>query len=103
MSMIEAAGIRVVPFSLSRRVGNPLAEVLALVRLYRQEKPDLVHHVAIKPVLYGAAAAHIAGVPAWVNAIAGLGWMSSSKRGVLGWCARYCAEYCRTRSTKAAA
>jgi glycosyltransferase involved in cell wall biosynthesis len=81
---IENAGIRVIPFSLSRRVGNPFAELLALIRLYRQEKPDLVHHVALKPVLYGVTAARIAGVPAWINAIAGLGWMSAAKHGVAG-------------------
>lgn len=82
-SAIETAGIRLVPFSLSRRMGNPLAEVRALVRLYKQEKPDLVHHVAMKPVIYGGIAARVAGVPAWVNAIAGLGWLYSSRTDLL--------------------
>jgi glycosyltransferase involved in cell wall biosynthesis len=80
--IIEAAGIRAIPFTLSRRVGNPLTEVLGLVQLYKREKPDLVHHVALKPVMYGAAAARITGVPAWINSIAGLGWMARPKRGV---------------------
>lgn len=76
--VIRNAGIRLIPFALSRRGGNPLAEVMALWRLYRREKPDLVHHVALKPVLFGALAAWLARVPAQVNAVAGLGWLFTS-------------------------
>lgn len=55
---------------------NPLAELkllLSFVRLYRRVKPDLVHHVSAKPLLYGTIAARITGVPAIVNAVTGLG------------------------------
>lgn len=76
---IEASGIRVIDFPLSRGVGNPFAEVLAIYRLYRTERPDLVHHVALKPVVYGSLAARLASVPAQVNAIAGLGRLFSSR------------------------
>jgi len=75
---IRAAGIRLIPFSLSRRRGNPLREVAALARLYYREQLDIVHHVALKPVLYGALAARLAGVPHVVNAVAGLGWLFTS-------------------------
>ena len=75
---IRNAGIRLIPFALSRRGGNPLAEVMALWRLYRRERPDLVHHVALKPVMFGALAAWLARVPAQVNAVAGLGWLFTS-------------------------
>lgn len=44
-----------------------------LVRLYRQLQPDIIHHVTIKPVMYGSLAARKAGVPAVVNAFTGLG------------------------------
>lgn len=80
---IRSAGIRLIPFSLSRRGGNPLREVVALWRLYRREKPDLVHHVALKPVMFGALAAWLARVPAQVNAVAGLGWLFTSSDGVV--------------------
>ena len=80
--IIRAAGIRLIPFALSRRGGNPLREVMALVRLYRQERPDIVHHVALKPVLYGALAARLARVPAQVNAVTGLGWLFTSAKGI---------------------
>jgi len=75
---IRAAGIRLIPFNLSRRRGNPLREVATLVRLYYREQMDIVHHVALKPVLYGALAARLAGVPRVVNAVAGLGWLFMS-------------------------
>lgn len=81
--LIRSAGIRLVPFALSRRGGNPLAEVIALWRLYRREKPDLVHHVALKPVMFGALAAWLARVPAQVNAVAGLGWLFISSTGIV--------------------
>jgi len=76
--MVRAAGIRLISFNLSRRRGNPLQEVAALVRLYRRERPEIVHHVALKPVLYGALASRLSGVPSVVNAVAGLGWLFTS-------------------------
>ncbi|MFM9912805.1 MAG: glycosyltransferase family 4 protein [Methylophilaceae bacterium] len=72
---IKSAGIRLVPFTLTRRTGNPLQEIWALYQLYRCEKPDLVHHVALKAVIYGSFAARLAHVPAQVNAVTGLGWL----------------------------
>jgi len=80
---IRAVGIRLVPFHLSRAYGNPLREIQALVRLYRRERPAIVHHVALKPIVYGAIAARIAGVPAQVNAVVGLGWLFTSPKGVM--------------------
>jgi glycosyltransferase involved in cell wall biosynthesis len=80
---IRAAGLRLVPFGLARTYGNPLREILALVRLYRRERPDIVHHVALKPIMYGAVAARLARVPAQVNAVVGLGWLFTSAKGVM--------------------
>ncbi|SVC02140.1 uncharacterized protein METZ01_LOCUS254994, partial [marine metagenome] len=72
---IKSADIRLIPFELSRRAGNPLREFLSLILLYRRERPDIVHHVALKLVLYGALAVRLAAVPAQVNAVTGLGWL----------------------------
>ena len=80
---IRRAGIRLIPFNLSRRGMNPLSELAVLARLikvYRKEKPDIVHNVAMKPVLYGTIAARIAGVPRVVNLLAGLGYVFTSVR-----------------------
>jgi len=75
------AGFRWIPFPMSRRGVNPLAELVTiarLVRLYRLERPSLVHHFTVKCVLYGSVAARIAGVTAIVNAIPGLGYVFSN-------------------------
>jgi glycosyltransferase involved in cell wall biosynthesis len=80
--IIRAAGIRLIPFEIARRGMNPYAEIRVikrLVALYLRERPDIVHHVTIKPVLYGAIAARIAGVPRVVNALTGLGWTFISR------------------------
>ncbi len=78
---IEKEGFRIVPLLWRRRSRNLFREVQAFVRLlrvYRREKPDVVHHVAMKPVLYGSAAALITRVPRQINALAGLGYVFTS-------------------------
>ena len=57
----------------STRLWKELKSFQALLHLYRHLKPDLVHHVTIKPVLYGGAAARLAKVPAVIYAVPGLG------------------------------
>jgi glycosyltransferase involved in cell wall biosynthesis len=77
---IEAAGFRFHRLALRRGSRGPLAELAAvreLVALYERERPDVVHHVTIKPVLYGSIAARFVGIPRVVNAISGLGWVSA--------------------------
>ena len=81
---IEDRGVRLVPFEMTRRGANPateLATLARLVRLYRRERPDIVHHVALKPVVYGSLAARLAGVPVVVNAVAGTGWLFNATGG----------------------
>jgi glycosyltransferase involved in cell wall biosynthesis len=77
---IKAAGLELIPLELSRRGLNPLTELRLIGRLisiYRSEHPDIVHHVALKPVLYGSIASLFANVPCVVNALAGLGFLFS--------------------------
>jgi glycosyltransferase involved in cell wall biosynthesis len=79
---IRDAGLDLVPLALSRRSHNPLREAAAveqIVRVYRAVQPRIAHHVAMKPVLYGSLAARIARVPGVVNALAGLGYLFSSR------------------------
>lgn len=83
--LIRQSGIRIIPFNISRRSMNPIKELAVILRLcsiYRSERPDIVHHVAIKPVLYGSIAARLTGILHVINALAGLGWLftSTSKR-----------------------
>lgn len=79
---IRAANLRFVGLEFERRSMNPLTELRQLkqiVALYRRERPDLVHQVSAKPILYGTVAALLAGIPAIVNAPVGLGYIFSSK------------------------
>ena len=77
---IRAEGFRLAALSWRRASRNPYRELLGLneiVRLYRREKPDLVHHIAMKPVVLGTIAARLAGVATVVNGIMGLGFSFS--------------------------
>ncbi len=56
-------------------LGAEISSYRALKRLYQEEKPDLVHHVTIKPVLYDSFAARASGVKAVVNAVPGMGYV----------------------------
>jgi glycosyltransferase involved in cell wall biosynthesis len=79
---ISRQGFKLFPINLLRKSVNPIREVLAVVelaRLYRAEKPDLVYHVAVKPILYGSIAARLAGVPSVINVFAGLGYTYTSE------------------------
>jgi glycosyltransferase involved in cell wall biosynthesis len=92
---ITREGFRLIPLKMRRRNKNPLREVAAVLEIttiYRRERPDLVHHVAMKPVLYGSLAARLTGVPAVVNALAGLGFVFSSDR----WKAKLLRPWIRT-------
>jgi glycosyltransferase involved in cell wall biosynthesis len=67
---------------LHRSSVRPWKELLtlqSLIALYRNLQPDLVHHVTIKPVLYGGLAARLTKVPAVVHAIPGLGHVFMDK------------------------
>lgn len=100
---IEAEGFRVAPLDWQRGGRNPVGElkaVMAISRLYREEVPDIVHHVSMKPVLEGSLAAWIAGVPAVVNALTGLGALfiaSDAKTRLLGFFVRMALSRLLTR------
>ncbi len=70
------------PIPLTRSGIKPWKELgsfIALICLYRNLQPDIVHHVTIKPVIYGGVASYIARVPAVVNAVTGLGYVFIAK------------------------
>ena len=74
--LLQAEGFTVHPWLVTRSSVNPLAEAHALVdllRIYRREQPDLVHHFTIKACLYGTIAAKGARVYKVINAVTGLG------------------------------
>lgn len=81
---IEAMGFAHHDLPLSRAGRNPLREIVAfwaMWRLLRRLKPDVVHLVSIKPVIYGGITARLAGVPAVVAAISGMGTVFAAEGG----------------------
>ncbi len=78
VATLEALGVPVHRWQLDRKGQRATEEAFTVARvvdLYRRLKPDVVHHVTIKPVLYGSAAAHATGVRGIVNAVSGLGYI----------------------------
>jgi len=76
VSDIENMGVEFIPWDLNRRSLNPFLEIgplFELIGIYRRIKPDLAQHFTVKPNVYGAIAARIAGVPLVFGGVTGLG------------------------------
>lgn len=75
--LIERSGIRFIPIPIDRGGTNPRTDLVtlrSLIRIYARERPDVVHHVTVKPIVYGSIAARVTRVPAIVNSVSGLGY-----------------------------
>ncbi len=84
---ILAAGFRHCTLAVGK-TKNPvraLLGVIDMVRLYRRERPDLVVHVSMRPILFGSLAALFAGRPPVANLVTGLGYVFSSASLWLRW------------------
>jgi len=80
---IRKESFHVWPVDFHRTKMNPLRDLLLIWKLadiYETLRPQIVHHVAIKPVVYGSIAARWRGVPAAINALAGLGFLYAPNR-----------------------
>jgi glycosyltransferase involved in cell wall biosynthesis len=80
---IQALGVPFISLPVDKKAINPPADVqlfCTLFRWYRRERPDVVHHFTIKPVIYGSLAARLAGVPRIVNTVTGLGFVFTEQR-----------------------
>ena len=80
---IKDSGIRVIPFGMSRKGMNPVTETIQIFKLwgiYNKENPDILHHVAIKPVIYGSIAAKFSRCNNVVNALTGMGYIFISNQ-----------------------
>jgi glycosyltransferase involved in cell wall biosynthesis len=81
---ITGAGLEFISLPLKRGSLNILSELrlfIAIVLLFRSLKPDIVHLVTIKPVLYGGIVARLLHVHAVVYAISGMGYLFTNERG----------------------
>ncbi len=81
-SRLEQEGFRWIDIRLSRQGMNLLKEGKSLFKLYqvyRQERPDIVHHFTVKSVLYGTIVARLLGIRRIVNGISGLGYLFTNQ------------------------
>lgn len=75
-SFIKGLGLKFIDLPMNSVGMNPIEELRTLnflYKLYKKEKPDIVHHVGLKAILWGGLAAKHAKVKGVVNAISGLG------------------------------
>ncbi|MBE7249064.1 MAG: glycosyltransferase family 1 protein, partial [Actinomycetospora chiangmaiensis] len=87
---IEATGAKVVPLEAERSSLNPMAAGYAagqLAGILKALRADIVHCIALRGILIGGTAAAMAGIPARVYALTGLGLMGA-RSDRLGYAAR---------------
>ena len=84
---IQALGLKTINLPMSRsgmNIKEEIGTLYFLYKLYKQEKPDVVHHVGMKTILWGTLAAKFAKVNGVVNAISGLGgFFAEDNKGLL--------------------
>lgn len=84
---VEALGLKTINLPMSRSGMNIVEELKTLNwlrKLYKREKPDVVHHVGMKTILWGTLAAKFSRVHGVVNAISGLGgFFAEDNKGLL--------------------
>jgi len=84
LACLTACGFVFHHVPMTRSGLHPLQELGTLFeisRLLRRVKPDILHNVALKAVLYGSLAARLAGTRSVVNALTGLGFVFIAKDG----------------------
>jgi glycosyltransferase involved in cell wall biosynthesis len=78
VEQILAAGAVHHELPMTRAGMHPIGELrafLVVLSLYRQIKPQVAHHFALKAILYGTLAAWITRVPRVINSFIGLGFV----------------------------
>jgi glycosyltransferase involved in cell wall biosynthesis/GT2 family glycosyltransferase len=76
LSEVEALGVRVIDFDFRRASSNPVLMVKlawALSRVLKSERPDVLHLVAIKPIVLAGLALKLISVPHVVVHVTGQG------------------------------
>lgn len=80
-SRIRDESFSLVPVIFPRAAESPLSDLRLLAnlnRIYRSERPDIAHHVSLKPVVFGSLVARGVGCHT-VNALTGLGYVFTSR------------------------
>ena len=89
---IEKLGFKVINLPINptgMNLWEDMRTLKFLIGLYQNEKPDIVHHVGLKNILWGGIAAKLTRIKGVVNAVSGLGGLfnkeklSMTTRGIL--------------------
>lgn len=89
-------GIQFINLSFSRSGTNLTKESITLIKVYKiyyKLKPDIVHHITLKPVIYGSIIAKLLKIKGVVNAISGLGYNFTKER--LGFVSKVMLQFMR--------
>lgn len=93
-ALLKELGLLVHEIPLQRSSISPTTElraILALVKLLRGIRPNVIHGITIKPVIYAGIAARLVGIPSRVFSISGLGYLFTSTS-IRARCLRWLAE-----------
>lgn len=80
--MLRGLGFQLLPLGIERGGTNLLRELAVLRQIwqvYGKVRPDIVHHIALKPILYGSLVSRWRGVRAVVNAPVGMGYVFTAQ------------------------
>jgi len=75
-AQLLAEGLRLIPLNIERKslgVLEGMRNIVLTYRIVRAERPDIVHCIALRPIVLGGLAARLAGARAMVLAPTGLG------------------------------
>ena len=81
--IIRKEGFKLIPLDTNRRsrnIGVELRIIWQLIHIFKREKPDIIHNIAIKPVIYGSLAALFLRSSYTVNSVNGLGYIFTTKQ-----------------------
>lgn len=82
LEKIEELGVRFVHIPLDKNGLNVMGDIryiLALMKLFKKEKPDITLGYTIKPVIYGSIAAKLCGVKNINSMVTGVGYVFTAK------------------------
>lgn len=80
---IEEKGINVLDINFTRSSNTPFTDILniiRLIRIYKKEKPDIIHNVSLKTILISSVSSLFISNTAIINAFTGLGYLFSSNK-----------------------
>jgi len=79
--IIRSKGFNLINLNVDRHGKNIIQDIKIIYKIfniYRRERPDIVHHIALKPVLYGTFCAMLTRIRLIINTFPGMGYLFES-------------------------